>query len=103
MRRIDKDSKGEFLSIVRSNLINQPNYTPYCGANKSCYLSWPRTTFNGTQFECRCGFKTDFEPSFIELYKKRQEELKAFGETLPEDKKAQFRRTGVQYMSLVEK
>lgn len=56
------------MSIVRDNLMNERGYTPYCGAEK-CDLHWPRTRFNGSQFACRCGFETTFEPEFIAAYK----------------------------------
>jgi hypothetical protein len=59
------------LSTVRRNLLAQPRYTPYCGAER-CYLRWPRTTFNGSQFECRCGWKSTFEAEFIEEYRAAQ-------------------------------
>lgn len=54
-------------SIVRRNLMTQPGYTPYCGAG-TCRFRWPRTAFNGRQFECICGWRSDFEPEFIEQY-----------------------------------
>lgn len=56
------------MSIVRENLMNEPGYSPYCGA-ENCNLRWPRTRFNGQQFACRCGFETTFEPEFIAAYK----------------------------------
>lgn len=56
------------MSIVRDNLMNERGYTPYCGAEE-CYWHWPRTRFNGSQFACRCGFETTFEPEFIAAYK----------------------------------
>lgn len=56
------------LSIVRSNLLTQRGYTPYCG-NERCGYRWPRTTFTGTQFKCACGWMSRFEPEFIEQVK----------------------------------
>lgn len=56
------------LSTVRRNLLEQPGYTPYCGA-ESCRLRMPRTVFNGQQFQCACGWQSSFEAKFIELYK----------------------------------
>jgi len=56
------------MSIVRNNLMNQKGYTPYCGADK-CPFIYPRTTFNGEQFKCSCGWKSTFEKPFIDEYK----------------------------------
>lgn len=58
------------MNTVRDNLLNRPGYTPYCGA-LYCRLRWPRTQFNGEQFECGCGWRAGFEASFIEQYKQR--------------------------------
>jgi hypothetical protein len=58
-------------SIVRRNLMEQPGYTPYCGA-ENCLWSWPRTRFDGSQFACACGWKSSFEAEFIEQYKQRK-------------------------------
>lgn len=60
------------MSIVRDNLMNEPKYAPYCGTS-SCQFWWPRTTFKDDQFECRCGFRTEFPDEFIEEYKKKWE------------------------------
>lgn len=56
------------MSIVRNNLMTRPGYAPYCGAEK-CGATWPRTRFNGSQFQCVCGWKSSFEPEFIDEYK----------------------------------
>ena len=56
------------MSIVRKNLLTRHGYTPYCG-NDSCGYHWPRTTFNGKQFACQCGWRSSFEPEFIEKYR----------------------------------
>lgn len=61
-------------TIVRTNLLSRPGYTPYCGSNiprppvgKGC--DNPRTRFNGKQFVCpKCGYTTDFESAFIDSY-----------------------------------
>ena len=58
------------MSTVRTNLMNEKGYTPYCG-NSSCRRGWPRTRFNGTQFECRCGWISEFPVEFIEAYKEK--------------------------------
>lgn len=55
------------ISIVRRNLMERPNYTPYCGA-KNCPYRWPRTVFDGQQFKCQCGFRSNFEREFIAEY-----------------------------------
>ena len=57
-------------STVRRNLMNEKGYSPYCGAER-CYLTWPRTLFDGEQFKCRCGWRSAFEPEFIAAYKDR--------------------------------
>lgn len=66
------DFKGPVVnkSIVRANLLEKPGYTPYCG-KKSCKYKEPRTTFNGTQFICDCGWVSQFPKEFISLYKKK--------------------------------
>lgn len=58
------------MSIVRENLMSRPGYTPYCGADH-CPYRMPRTKFTGTQFQCKCGWRTSFEPEFIEQYRQR--------------------------------
>jgi len=57
------------LSVVRKNLLNRENYTPYCG---DLCGPMPRTFFNKEQFECpACGWTSGFEAKFIATYKKR--------------------------------
>lgn len=53
---------------VRHNLMTVPGYTPYCGSGH-CKLSWPRSTFNGSQFTCQCGWVSEFPAAFIEEYR----------------------------------
>lgn len=58
-------------SIVRYNLMNEKGYTPYCGNMTNCSFN-PRTIWNGEQFYCpSCGWKSSFEPEFIQQYKKK--------------------------------
>lgn len=57
------------MSIVRDNLMSDPNYTPYCGAIDDCEYRMPRTRFDGEQFVCRCGWRSGFDAKFIEQYK----------------------------------
>lgn len=59
------------MSVVRENLLTRPGYTPYCGS-ESCRFRMPRTTFDGYQFCCPCGWKSGFEAEFIEEYKARK-------------------------------
>jgi hypothetical protein len=59
------------VSVVRDNLLSRPGYTPYCGAAPVCSFRMPRTTFDGKQFVCRCGWRSGFEAEFIEQYKQR--------------------------------
>lgn len=56
------------MSTVRDNLMNEKGYSPYCGS-ENCIHLWPRTTFDGEQFRCRCGWRSQFEPEFILQYK----------------------------------
>lgn len=56
------------LTIVRHNLMTKEGYTPYCGSDH-CTLRWPRTTFNGNQFTCSCGWTSQFDSIFIQEYK----------------------------------
>lgn len=55
-------------SIVRENLLTRRGYTPYCG-NIRCSTGMPRTRFNGSQFQCSCGWTSQYEAEFIEKYK----------------------------------
>jgi hypothetical protein len=55
------------LSTVRRNLLTEKGYTPYCGADK-CSRGMPRTSFNGSQFECSCGWVSDFPKHFMYHY-----------------------------------
>lgn len=55
-------------STVRRNLMNQQGYSPYCGAER-CHFTWPRTSFDGEQFKCRCGWRSAFDADFIRVYK----------------------------------
>lgn len=57
-------------SVVRSNLINEPGYTPYCGADR-CLFGAPRTQFKDGQFHCNCGWVSQFDAEFIAEYKKK--------------------------------
>lgn len=56
------------MSLIRNNLMTQPGYSPYCG-NDSCWAGLPRTTFDGEQFKCRCGWRSKFDAEFIAKYK----------------------------------
>lgn len=62
------------LTIIRENLMNEKNYSPYCGNNihrhkiGGCFN--PRTYFNGKQFVCpNCNWTSNFPDDFIERYK----------------------------------
>lgn len=56
-------------SIVRGNLMKDPHYSPYCG-DFDCVFGMPRTKWNGSQFECKCGWVSRFPVIFIDTYKK---------------------------------
>lgn len=65
------------MDIVRNNLLTRKGYTPYCGNGwNECGYRLPRMTFDGEQFKCKCAYRTNFEPEFIEQYKAAQEKLK---------------------------
>jgi len=59
------------MNVVRRNLLTERGYTPYCGG-ENCTRGMPRTTFYGGQFVCPCGWRSKFEPEFIEQYKAAQ-------------------------------
>ncbi|MEP3669943.1 MAG: hypothetical protein ABJN42_24805 [Roseibium sp.] len=56
----------DYGSIVRNNLMKRPGYMPYCGEAHLVRLS-----FDGTQFVCTCGYRTEFTEDFIAGYKSR--------------------------------
>lgn len=55
------------INIVRENLLSRPGYSPYCGKDK-CRYRWPRTDWDGRQFTCKCGWRSEFPREFIERY-----------------------------------
>lgn len=58
--------RDDGVSIVRWNLMECEGYTPYCAGSLHMF----RTIFDGEQFVCRaCGWRSQFEPEFIEKYK----------------------------------
>ena len=59
-------------STVRTNLMNEKGYTPYCG-NDNCTCGMPRTMFNQNtkQFVCTCGWVSDFPLDFMSKYMKK--------------------------------
>lgn len=56
------------MSIVRENLMTKRGYTPYCGDGE-CRFRMPRTRFDGEQFTCICGWRSEFPADFIAAYK----------------------------------
>lgn len=50
--------------------MTREGYEPYCGAH-NCTRDMPRTTFNGEQFQCRCGWVSGFDLTFIKEYKEK--------------------------------
>lgn len=62
----DLDDPIEYGSIVRDNLMKRPGYAPYCGE-----AHFVRTKWDGEQFKCFCGYRTNFPADFIELYRAR--------------------------------
>lgn len=59
------------MSTVRENLMKQPGYAPYCGGamEKGSTCSMPRTSWDGEQFKCSCGWRSQFPADFIAEYK----------------------------------
>jgi hypothetical protein len=57
------------MSIVCENLMTIPGYSPYCGSDRYCSHHMPRTTFDGEQFKCKCGWRSQFPADFIAEYK----------------------------------
>ena len=55
------------VCIVRDNLLERKEYTPYCG--NEAHIGLERTRFDGEQFTCSCGWRSAFEPEFIQAYK----------------------------------
>lgn len=66
----DLDDPVDYGSIVRNNLMKRPKYTPYCG-DGGCRFLMPRMGFDGDQFRCMCGYRTNFPDDFMEGYKAR--------------------------------
>lgn len=64
---------NEELTTVRRNLLNVPDYSPYCGAER-CSRENPRASWDPSskQFICLCGWSSNFEAEFIEQYEKRR-------------------------------
>ena len=73
MARGDLDDPQDYGSIVRNNLMKRPGYRPYCGSG-ACSFRMPRLTWDGAQFNCHCGFRTEFPADFIGPYKARWHE-----------------------------
>ena len=57
-------------SIVRRNLMSREGYAPYCG-DATCRFRMPRTRFDGQQFGCLCGWRSNFPAEFITEYKSK--------------------------------
>lgn len=74
----DVEDSTDYGSIVRNNLMKRPGYAPYCMAQKAVeggYIetecSMPRMQWDGHQFSCPCGSRTQFPDDFIAGYKAR--------------------------------
>ena len=61
------------MDVVRRNLLTERGYSPYCGAD-DCRHRWPRTQFDGEQFKCKCGWRSQFPADFIAQYKQIRED-----------------------------
>lgn len=62
----DLDDPTDYGSTVRDNLMKRPGYMPYCGNEH-----FVRLRFDGEQFACICGYRTEFPADFIAGYKAR--------------------------------
>jgi hypothetical protein len=63
-------------TIVRQNLMDDPNYRPYCGSNNwtgsKLECNNPRTIWTDNQFKCpNCGWVSQFPKDFIDRYKQK--------------------------------
>lgn len=78
----DIDDPVDYGTIVRNNLMKRPGYAPYCMGQKRtadgegweqtmCFASFQRMRWDGEQFSCRCGARTEFPDTFIKGYKAR--------------------------------
>lgn len=76
MRKENLEYVDGTISIVRSNLMNEPGYTGYCGNSyieqnkKGCGM--PRTKWvpELNQFKCPgCGWVSQYPKEFIDRYK----------------------------------
>lgn len=66
----DLDDPVDYGSVVRNNLMKRPGYRPYCGGRyKICGL--PRLVWDGEQFFCSCGYRTEFPDAFMAAYRAR--------------------------------
>jgi hypothetical protein len=66
MGKVDLDDPKDYGSIVRNNLMKRPNYSPYCGNSHMARLVW-----DGEQFACPCGYRTEFTEDFVSQYVER--------------------------------
>ena len=68
MENIDNQFVEKMNVRILDNLMNQSEYTPYCGV----FFCKNQTKFNGTQFVClKCGYITQFPKEIINEYKKK--------------------------------
>lgn len=61
-------------SITRSNMLEDPNYTGYCGESWDKNCSMPRTEWDKElgQFKCPyCGWVSEFPREFMEYYRSK--------------------------------
>lgn len=67
-------------SIVRMNMLEDPDYRPYCGGAFPCI--WPRTDRTSTGFRCPyCGWHSEIDQGFWQFYKQKHN-IKNTGERL---------------------
>lgn len=78
----DVTDPKRYGSTVRDNLMKRPGYAPYCMGmvrddsergfrETACTSRFRRMRWDGEQFACPCGSRTEFPEDFMELYKAR--------------------------------
>jgi hypothetical protein len=74
----DVDDPKNYGSLVLNNLMKRPGYAPYCmgmkaveGGYVETECSMPRMKWDGEQFSCSCGGRTQLTDDFLSGYNAR--------------------------------
>ena len=78
----DIDDPIDYGSTVRNNLMKRPGYSPCCGDGR-CRFGMPRTAFKAGQFDCMCGWRSEFPDDLIEGYRACWRESRSHSPTNP--------------------